>query len=74
MQVLETRQLIDDELELIENSKQGSTTGHLVDRTEWAAKKDELSIILDYLVIKRTDQLYIDIESAIADIEKILSS
>ncbi|MXZ56788.1 MAG: hypothetical protein F4227_00330 [Gammaproteobacteria bacterium] len=74
MQVLEIRNLIENELDSIENSKQDVKTAHLVDRTEWTAKKDELKRILDHVSLKPTDQLYVDIESAIADIEKILSS
>ncbi|MYD46456.1 MAG: hypothetical protein F4W92_08900 [Gammaproteobacteria bacterium] len=74
MQVLETRTLIDNELELIENSKQSLITAHLIDKTEWTTRKDELLRLLDYLVLKSTDRLYLDIESAVADIEEILSS
>ncbi len=74
MQVLETQELIDDELELIENSKQSLMTAHLIDRTEWTATKDELLRILYGVSLEPTDQLYIDIEAAIADIDRILSS
>ena len=74
MQVIETRTLIDNELESIENREQGLMTGHVIDRSEWAAKKDKLNMLLDFLDLERTDQLYIDIEYALADIDKILSS
>lgn len=74
MQVLEIRKLIDNELDSIVNSKQDVKTAHLVDRTEWTSKKDGLKRILDHVSLKPTDQLYVDIESAIADIDRILSS
>ncbi|MXZ45138.1 MAG: hypothetical protein F4Z01_09265 [Gammaproteobacteria bacterium] len=70
--VSRTRFQIEKELESIESSKQGSVTEHVIDRTKWIETKDVLEKLRDSEKISRFDQLYRDIESALADIDSIL--